>query len=76
VHYAKGIKIQHHRQRPDQLWFMISGMAKESAITQESLEKWTTWFWYTNDFLFTEPGMFHLTEADEEIELIEDCSQS
>ncbi len=73
VYYEKGIKIQHFKQIPDQLWFQISGMAKEIAVNEDSLEEWVTWFWYPNDFLFTEPGLFNKTPADAHIELIEDA---
>ena len=73
VHYKKGTKIQNNNQIPDQLWFLISGIAKEIAVNQTTLEEWVTWFWYPKDFLYTEPGLFNKVPADAHIELITDA---
>jgi len=73
IHYKKGTRIQRFKQIPDQLWFLVSGTAKEITVNEESLKEWVTWFWYGGDFMFTEPGIFNNEPTDAYIELIEDC---
>ena len=72
AYYKKEIRIQHFEQIPDQLWFLATGLVKESTLKETDLTTWVTWFWFANDFLFTEPGLFSLSPADSQMEVVDD----
>lgn len=72
TYFKKEVSIQHFEQIPDQLWFLVTGFAKESTMRAD-FSTWVTWFWFANDFLFTEPGLFSLSPADSQIQVVDDA---
>lgn len=59
---------------PTFLPFIISGSARAAAMHPSTNEEETTWMWFENDFIFTNPGFFSEEPADFRIEAMEDVA--
>lgn len=57
---------------PNLVYFVISGSAREISIHPLTGERETSWMWFPDDFIFTNPGFFSEEPAECSIEAMED----
>lgn len=55
----------------DSIWLLVSGLARELRVDEQSFRERTTWFWLAADFMCTNPGFFSQDPSERTIEILE-----
>lgn len=69
--YEKDSRILQSGRVQDKVWLLISGLAREVKLDEQSLKERTSWFWLEGDFISTSPGFFSQDPSGETIEILE-----
>jgi len=70
--YKAGETILNFKEIQSFVWFQGSGTTMEITRDLISGKEFTTWFWFPDDFLYTEPGFFSQHPSVSSIVALED----
>lgn len=69
IELVKGQTLLFKNEIPKNFWFVITGMGRALQLIN-GVEK-TVWFWFSGDFIFTNPGFFTQKPAHYNVEITE-----
>lgn len=72
VEHPRGRRILNAMQVQRNMWFLLSGLIREVYLDQENFREYTSWFWFPNSCVCTEPGLFSQEASESAVEVIED----